>query len=157
MSATIASPGSCNITTSSTSMYGDLPGADKDSKEKIHRLFTDIGAVNFYNILWTGPSIRQQGKEIEYIHPLPFLEYLFSNTDMQIQMKNIFDECLSMKKYGFMQNLVFKLNKEMEKNKLLPYVEVFAKKLGISESRIKPFIENRRWSELLDFLIEQKC
>ena len=93
------------------------------------------------------------GDRIKPVHPLTFLEYVFTNDELIVGIRNI-------RKRGwvwddFISGLKGSLKDELEKNNLQDeFIIEFANKIEIDISSIYPTIQNQQWVEFVDTLIK---
>lgn len=98
-------------------------------------------------------KMNQLGEEIRTVHPLKFLETIFSNGYLVKCMAIIFDDYF--KKKGFMDGLGSSLDAKFQTGELKRYMADFAESLGISKKLIEPYFKNADWDNLVYFLIDE--
>ncbi|NNM42773.1 MAG: hypothetical protein HKM07_00320 [Chlamydiae bacterium] len=104
------------------------------------------------------------GKSVMHVHPLRFLDFVFSDMQLSQAMKKIEDSTLRWRGFidgtgsggpGFSQRL-----KDVHSiNNFLNHVEGFCKRQGLTEQagKIRGMARTGDWVDLVKFLIKAKC
>ena len=100
-------------------------------------------------------SIDSAGDRIDHIHPLRFMEGIFTDEVCNVGIRNI-------KKRGgwvwsdFMSNTVSNFEEEMNHDNFHPdHVRDFAKKIKLDANLLLPLVEERKWSQFVETLIDK--
>ncbi len=132
--------------------YDELDCSDSD-KEKIGYILTTMAANGKLTLLLTyKKDLEKAGNEIGHVHPLKFLGVTFSNPKLSQAMKEIRHDYFKWR--GFADGIKPSLTNQATQNKLLPYLDDFSKEINRPAARIKPFLENKDWDGMLDFLLD---
>jgi hypothetical protein len=130
--------------------FSQLPITNGE-KEKIHKLISIMGQ-DWVTIGINTLVLQGIGKEIQHVHPLKFLDYIFKHSQLPKSMESIGKSSLTWN--PFIKGLSEKLHREAS---TLPNCKAgFAKSLNINLSDIEPFFSTRNWDGLAKFLIEVK-
>ncbi len=130
--------------------YAELSCTEQDLI-KIHELIKTMAENGKFSLLFMQTYLRQLGTQVNHVHPLKFLGVVFANPDLRIGMKEIFRD--SFKRAGFLDGLAPCLSLEMEKGKLVQYIEDFSNEVGASADGIRPYFQASDWEALLRHLI----
>ncbi|HEX2582518.1 MAG TPA: hypothetical protein VHL30_00180, partial [Chlamydiales bacterium] len=132
--------------------YGELVCTEQDQSHitEIIKIMSENGKLG---LLFRQNHLKQLGAQINHVHPLKFLETIFSNPESKASMRDIFEDYF--KKTGFLDGLGPSLSREMEKGKLMQYVEDFSKTVGVSAEGIRPYFQTGDWEALVRYLINE--
>lgn len=98
-------------------------------------------------------SLKRAGDRIEHIHPLKFLQFVFSEEELKVCMRNVQGRSWVWKE--FLEGLTTSLKNEASLNNIsMQYVTDLAKKINVDVNLILPWIQNRRWEDLVNGLIQ---
>ncbi|KPK32558.1 MAG: hypothetical protein AMS24_03875 [Chlamydiae bacterium SM23_39] len=140
------------IPTKDKKTYAELPGNNKEDREKIEKLIILIGSHGKISLLMHHQKeARKLGKELEHVHPLQFLGCIFSNKKLKPYMEDIDNDFFKWS--NFIKGLSTNLEHEYIKNNLIKYLDDFAKEINIPREYIESYIKNRDWKGLVKFLI----
>jgi hypothetical protein len=96
--------------------------------------------------------MNELGDSVRHVHPLKFLEVVFSNEYLKACMREIFEDYF--KKNGFMDGLGESLTIKSKVGDLDRYLGDFAKAVKADAENLKPFFENRDWEGLVRYLMD---
>jgi hypothetical protein len=131
--------------------YNDLPCTDED-RETIGYIVRTISEKGVRWLFGHRREMNSVGDSINHVHPLKFLETIFSNSELKECMKAVFDSVF--KRNGFMHGgLSDGLTSRSNVGELDKYVSEFSKAVGHTKEEIKPFFDNQDWEGLVHFLI----
>jgi hypothetical protein len=120
-------------------------------RNKTIELFTIIATNGKMALLWRVSELKKRGQEIEHIHPLKMLGYVFSAPNMQDYFDKIYKD--SFKWGNFYHEFARRMNFEASKNNLLCHFASFAKEVNLAPANLKPFFDRKDWEGLLKYLI----
>ncbi len=131
--------------------YHQLKCTDKD-RDTIHIIISNTAERN---ILWLAANrsdFYRMGEEITHVHPLKFLEIIFSSPYLKQCMSKIFNDFI--KHPLFMRDLAANLRAKHETGELLCHAAPFAKELDLQVEEIIPLLEDQDWNGLMRHLIQ---
>ncbi len=120
-------------------------------KKLISYIISSMAEKNMFQLGLQKKSLEKRGKQIEHVHPLKFLSFLFSQPHLRQAMQEI--RTNYFKWNGFMDGLSKKLDSEANAQDLLPYVEGFATSLNVDSRRVAYYLEKKDWEALVVFLM----
>jgi len=128
------------------------PTCSAEEKEKIAEI---VNILNDYSTLTIGGMMGRLDtlkQEISNVHPLAFLETIFSNEDLKNKMRNIFqDSWKFLQQNGFLGGIAEGLgSRRLEE--LDPYLDDWAQSLRTTKETVRSFIELQDWKGLTDHL-----
>ncbi|MBS0621205.1 MAG: hypothetical protein JSS61_07100 [Verrucomicrobia bacterium] len=118
----------------------------------IQNLLTTIGSSNLLSLAGQKGELEAQGKQVEHVHPLKFLWCVFSDPSLVPHMESIREN--GLKWDPFINGLTEKL--QTVSDTLEPCKSGFAKSLRVNLADIEPFFAEKRWADLVVFLIDVK-
>lgn len=125
---------------------------DAYEKEKICYIVTTLGFGSLTKIAKSRSSLKKAGKLIDHVHPLRFLQCVFTDEEMKaaihamVNRNWIWDE--------FFNGLRDSLEEESNRNNLPPeYVNDFASQIGIDPDLIYSSIISHQWNQFITGLI----
>lgn len=122
-------------------------------QEKIAYIIHTV-AVSGASLIFQQAALEQKGREIDHVHPLKFLEYIFRHPTLPQDLNDIHQSIIPMKWSRFIDGLSTKMQREAAN--LPNYLPGFAHSLGINVSDLHPFISERRWADMVVFLLHVK-
>ncbi len=96
-------------------------------------------------------ELNRMGDDIDHVHPLKFLETIFSNSYLKDCMFEIWDDYF--KRNGFMDGLRGSLDAKVATKELHKYLPEFSKAIKIHQDKLAPFLDNRSWDDFVYFLM----
>lgn len=130
--------------------YTELPCSEAD-KKIIFEIITMISDNNWLDLLLKRAEIYKLGSHIDHVHPMKFVTTILNNPELKSSLQKLWPDPL--KRAGFLEGLVPKMNREAERNRLNQHIENFATELRVSPAELKPFFESRDWEEMVQHLI----
>jgi hypothetical protein len=131
--------------------YAQVPCSNED-QAKIKELITTIGTHGKIDLLLHYKShLEQLGDEVRPVHPLKFLDVIFSDPTLKNYMKDIYDDYFKWS--NFINNIAEVLETESKKGTVQKYLPDFASNLHISPSTLQPFVDKRDWKNFVTYLI----
>lgn len=108
------------------------------------------------HLLCNKQQIEGAGDQIKNLHPLKFLEIIFSDSNLSQHISTTQKNFIKRPWREFISNLQNNMVREKEQKNLSRYIKPFAKSLKLSVEEITPWIENPEDSEkLVLYLIEK--
>ncbi|MGZ3633340.1 MAG: hypothetical protein ACXU9U_01670 [Parachlamydiaceae bacterium] len=120
-------------------------------KKKIAHTVETLGNASLISIARAKSSLEKEGAEIEHIHPLNFLSYIFSEEKLKAALHNIRGRGWIWSK--FFKGLKEGLENEYKNNNLLPYIADFSRQVKINPKKILPLAEKQRWKDFVEMLL----
>jgi hypothetical protein len=122
-------------------------------KDKIAYIVTTLGNESWAKICKEMGSLNRAGDKIVHVHPLRFLETIFTNEELKAAIANIKESKLLWGK--FKKGLYGSLKDETKnKNMKREFILEFAQRVNIDPELIIPSIKQSRWDDLLTILIK---
>jgi hypothetical protein len=130
----------------------------------IRTLITLTAETGLFDLAKKRDEMLGHGKSVMHVHPLRFLDFVFSDAQLNQAMKKIEDSTLRWRGFidgtgsggpGFSQRL-----KDVHSiNNFLNHVEGFCKRQGLTEQagKIRGMARAGDWVDLVKFLIKAKC
>lgn len=136
------------------SSYADLDlTCSEAQKQTIYDL---IEAMAHHSTLWLlnhRSELNAMGNSIQGVHPLKFLETIFSNAELTQDMKEIFKSYFKRK--NLMEGLGDSLTLKAKSNDLNIFLPDFAKAVGVTTEEISLFFESKDWEGLVRYLMNR--
>lgn len=129
--------------------YGS-PVSSKE-KEDIRYIIRSLAKYNWAQLAKEESSLKKAGDKINHIHPLRFLQCVFTDEELKVGLFVIRNKSLVWGQYY--DGLKKSLNDESDLNNLVQFTPDFANKVGINVNAILPYVQSRQWSALIDVLI----
>ncbi|MBS0604370.1 MAG: hypothetical protein JSS60_04940 [Verrucomicrobia bacterium] len=131
--------------------FSDLP-ITSSHRQKIYTLIHTMGTTSAPMLLFKKAELEQIGVDIQNVHPLKFLDYIFRHPSLPRDMASLAES--SLKWNPFVGGLSEKLRREAS---TLPGCKTgFARSLNVSLSDLEPFFARSDWDGLVKFLIDVK-
>ena len=98
-------------------------------------------------------SIRRVGQRFDHVHPLKWLEHVFTDEELKVGMRNIRKKTTFVWP-KFSHDLRQNLNDEANRGNITDeMVADFAKNVGLDLRCIAPAVKARRWDDFLQILL----
>lgn len=128
-----------------------LAPATESEKEGIRYVVRCLAKYNWTQLAKEQSSLKKTGDKIHHVHPLRFLQVIFTEEEMKAGIYVVRNKSLV---WGDYYNGMRKsLDEESDNNNLLQFVPDFANNIGVNVHTIMPLIQNRQWTALVDTLI----
>lgn len=126
---------------------------DPKEKKMIRNLICTLGNKPLGKIWKEQSSLRRIANKLSHIHPLRFLEYVFTEEEITMALANIIDRQYV---WPHFTSIVFtSLDEESQRqNLLLEHVQLLAKTLRIDPNLIFPALQQQQWREFLLLLLQ---
>lgn len=121
-------------------------------RDDIRYVVTSLANNSMVTILFKSTSIEQAGQRIDSVHPLQFLQCIFTNEELKAGVHNIRARPQIWK--DFFGGLRSSLQKEASDENLDQYIAEFTQKVGVAFELVRPLVEARRWEAFVDVLLK---
>lgn len=122
----------------------------QEQKEIAHVIET-LGNSSLVSLAKSKSSIERSGKQIEHVHTLRFLAYIFSVEKLKASFHNLRKRSWVWGK--FYKGLQSGLDEEYDRNNLLPFMDDFSRRVGMDVNILYPLVAGRKWKEFVDALL----
>lgn len=129
----------------------DSPPSD-EQKSDIAYIVTTLAYTSLVKLKSQESSLKKAGDRIDAVHPLRFLETIFTNEELKVAMRNL--EGRSWVWKDFLEGLTDSLKEEYKNNNILQFVDEFAANIKLDSSNFISNINNQKWKELVEQLIK---
>lgn len=121
--------------------------------EIVHELLTTLAYQNYIKIGTKRTSLTKTGDQIENLHPLKFLQYVFTNDELIVAMRNIRNRMIWSE---FIGPVLESLQKEANLGNITSdQVHDLALRVKLDYNLIQAPIHAQNWNGLIDTLIIQ--
>lgn len=124
----------------------------EQNREDISYIVTTLGNGSLTSIATSKSSLKRAGERVEKVHPLQFLQYVFTDEKLKAAMHNLKGRTLWIWS-EFFNGLKGSLEEETRKQNLNQYVDEFSTTIGLKISVIQPSFDKKDWKELMDILL----
>lgn len=120
--------------------------------EDIRYIMTTLGMGSLIKIAKESSSLKKAGKRVEHIHPLKFLQIVFSNEEYKACMHALVGRTWVWSEFwdGMRDSFETESNRDNMKPEI---IYDFSSKVGINPDSITPSINKKQWNQLIDILI----
>lgn len=130
----------------------DVPMTE-DEKKDIAFILTTLAKSSLTSLASSKSSLNKAGDRIDHIHPFRFLSFVFTDEQLKTCVSAI--RSRSWVWDHFFDGLQRSLKEESQKNNLTAsQVNEFASLIGVAAAPIQNAVNNKRWKELVNFLID---
>ncbi len=129
--------------------YGAM--VSPSEKENIRFIIRSLAKHNWSQLAKEESSLKKAGDKINHIHPLRFLQCVFTDEELKVGLFVIRNKSLVWSQYY--DGLKKSLNDESDLNNLLQFAPDFANNIGVNLNVVMPYVQTRQWSGLIDVLI----
>ncbi len=129
--------------------YNELVCTEAD-RQNIAYIIRTMGENGKLSLLFKQGELKRVGSEINHVHPLKFLEAIFSTPALKDHMRKIQHDYFKWN--GFLDGLVPSLNSQTDQGKLMQYVNEFAKQVDSTPEALAPYFQSRDWEGLIRYL-----
>lgn len=126
----------------------------KSEKKDIAYIVTTLAYDNLLSIGTSTSSLKDTRKRIIHIHPFRFLMTVFTDEKLKAGIHAIRDRGGWIWS-GFVDGLEGSLNEEAGHKNLLQFAPDFAKKVRIDVDQIMPSLQQSKWGDFLNILIDK--
>jgi len=124
----------------------------QQQKDDITYIVKTLAEENYLEVLRQKSNLKKAGDRIDIVHPLRFLECIFSNDKLKEKMSDLSSKTLAWG--NFLKGLKKSLGQEAKNQNITrSQVEDFAHNIHVNPDSIFPSIQGQRWDELVNILI----
>lgn len=123
-----------------------------DDCDNISKLIKNMADLNLWDLLKKVKEMKKLGRNLQPVHPLRFLGYIFSKEELKNRMPKIKDNYFKWSE--FTDGLFERLSKEADHHNLSRFIPGFVQMIGCSEVVIEQCIIDRDWLGMLDYLMD---
>lgn len=131
--------------------YNDLL-CTEEQKAYIYEIVSAMGEKGKLSLLFQQDHLKELGERVNDVHPLKFLEVVFTNPYLKNCMMVVWND--RFKRNGFLEGLIPSIAREIEKGKFQIYIPDFAKEIGVNPEHLQGFIVTQDWENFIAFLIQ---
>lgn len=125
----------------------------QNEKEDLAYITTTLARSSLPSLATSKSSLKKAGDRIDHLHPLRFLMTIFTDEELKANISAIRSRGWVWDK--FYSGLEGSLKEEARKNNMNnEFVVDFANIIGINVSLIQPAIQEKRWKEFVNLLID---
>lgn len=126
----------------------------EDHKNDIRLIVTTLANKTLPKIFMQQGALERAGQRIDRVHPLRFLEYIFSDEALKTGMHSIRSKGRIWKNFyeGLRDSLEAEANSMNMKDE---YVNEFATSVNIGTNLLLPLVHEKKWHEFFDTLLAQ--
>lgn len=112
-----------------------------------------LANTSYPKLLLKKGELDRKGAQIDHVHPLRHLACIFTDEQLKAGIRNIREKKLVWRSY--VNGLGSSLTEESQRDNLKEgYILDFAQMVGINPSLIWPLINERRWRDFIEVLID---
>ncbi len=130
--------------------FFSLPLEEWEQKA-IRNIICTMAEKNLLQLGLEKKTLKKKGKKINHVHPLRFVDYIFSDPHLKKCMQQI--KKSSFKWNGFVRGFSGRMMEEAVKDNLRPYIPEFSEHLAVNQENLKIYIDNKDWEGLLKYLL----
>jgi hypothetical protein len=131
----------------------EIPVSKSEKKDLAYILKT-LAYDSLISIAASRSSIKKAGERIDHFHPFRFLMTIFTDEELKACVHAIRDRG-GLPLNGFMDGITGSLKEESSKKNVLQYTSDFARKVKIDEALILPSLQQEKWKEFVNILIDK--
>lgn len=125
--------------------------ASGSEKENIRYVIRSLAKYNWTQLAKEESALRKAGDKINHVHPLRFLQCIFTDEELKAGIYVIRNKNLVWGDYY--EGMKRSLNEESDNNNLIQFAPDFALQVGVDLNAIMPYLQARQWAGLVDLLI----
>jgi hypothetical protein len=129
--------------------YNQLPLSHGEQKI-IHHIVTTMAEKNLVKLLLEKKKLEKKGRQIQHVHPLRFIGYIFADSHLRHCMHKIRKS--AFKWSGFIDGFAGRMDEEAACGNLDPYLFGFAQSLQLSPDVVQGYLHHHDWEGLVRFL-----
>lgn len=133
--------------------YNILP--TEQDKQNIKYIVKTLSTTSLLKLKGQEGALKKVGDRIDHVHPLRFLEVLFSNEEMKAYAHAVRGRTFFV--WGeFFGGLKNSLQEESVRGNMTDaQIAQFSKNVGVPVASVQGLIKNRQWQQLYDTLLKQ--
>lgn len=130
----------------------EVPPTDEE-RELVFYVVNTLGNKSLPKVWKAKSSLKKAGDKIDHIHPLRFLEIVFTDEELKASIRNLRNRDLIWSE--FKGGLFGSLAEEAKRHNLTPeQLQDFGVNVGIDINIVYPSILKADWDEMLSLLIK---
>jgi hypothetical protein len=129
-----------------TEPFYQLSITEKD-KKIISDIITTIAEKNILQLAFIKHSVERKGKKIERVHPMRFMGYILSSSELRSCLKTI--KKSSFKWDHFIAGFSRRMKEEYAHDNVYIYVPGFCQQINGDEEAVKRFIKRKDWEGIV--------
>lgn len=123
-----------------------------EDKQNIAYVVKTLANKNEISLLFYKNTIESSGAKVNHVHPLKFLQTIFTDEELKIGMRNIRRKSLVWK--SFRDGIADSLTDETNNNNMLhEYLPLFASAVQVDINMIAPLYQQRNWCDFIEALV----
>lgn len=131
--------------------YAPLSGKEKDDISYILRTLANHSLAK---IAGQKSSLKKAGDRIDHIHPFRFLQFVFTDEELKICIRNLRGRSFVWK--DFIEGITDSLAKESALDNLTyEHLQDLTNQVKLDINVLLPHVQSKRWYELVNTMIEQ--
>lgn len=130
--------------------YKDLVCTETD-QQNIAFIIQTMADNGKLSLLFKQSELKRIGAEINHVHPLKFLETIFSNPALKACMKEIHNDYFKWN--GFLDGLVPSLTNHANQGKLGQYLKDFSMQTNGIPEEVDSYFKSKDWENLVRYLM----
>lgn len=129
-----------------TAPFYQLPISEKE-KRIIKYILTTMSEKNILQLAFVKRTMEKKGRRIEHIHPMRFIGYILSNSELRSCLRTIRKS--SFKWDAFIDGFARRMREEYSNNNLYVHVPGFCQLIGANQEDVTQFIQRKDWEGLV--------
>lgn len=127
---------------------------NEQEQADIRYIITTLSEKSYPGLLVAKGSLESAGQRVENVHPLRFLCFIFSETDLRVAVYNVSQRSFVWKQ--FMDGMGESLDKEVVRNNLNnEHLNDFLLTIDVEAAPVKPHFDKQKWSKFVKAVIDQ--
>ena len=120
-------------------------------KADIVNLLETLSTYSTLGLLGERTRLNELGKRIEHVHPLKFLEIIFTDEHLTSCLREV--ESSFFKRISFMGGLEKSFKAKEKLGEVEPYLQDFSKAIKVTTESLQPFFKDQNWRGLVSKLL----
>lgn len=127
---------------------------NEEEQADIRYIITTLSKKSYPGLLIAKGSMENAGQRVGHVHPLRFLCFVFSETDLRVAIYNVSQRSFVWKQ--FMDGMDGSLNKEVQRDNLNEaHLADFLATIDVEAAPVKPHFDKQKWSKFVRAVIDQ--
>jgi hypothetical protein len=129
-----------------TEPFYQLSITDKE-KRLIKIIVNTMAEKNILQLAFIKRTMEKKGKKIEHVHPMRFIGYILSNSELRSSLRTI--KKSSFKWDAFIDGFSRRMKEELGNNNLYVHIPGFCHQVGADPDQVTHFIQKKDWEGLV--------
>jgi hypothetical protein len=112
---------------------------------------TTLAENNVFQLLLDKKSIEKRGKMIRPVHPLRFLGYIVSDSQLRRSLSSIKKSYFKWK--NFVEGFEDKMKDMAHSGELMPYVKGFSEVTGMDPQTVTKYLQDKDYEGLMKYFL----